>query len=442
MSRFVRFSQPVFDRAFPFIAGADFHFPLWGTSLPITLWYWPEGHGYTGQESLEIHLPGSAPLLDRVLQTLCHSKGIRMANPGEFTFRAFYHGRLDLTQAEAVLGVIDASDDHGLEVALNQLAGNLGSPLRTLRTTLLETLVHLEAGFDFSDENINFISRNDILSRIEEGRELIHSMLSQMKDRVDYRQKCRIILTGPANAGKSSLFNRLSAQFQKRSGEYDDAIVSEIAGTTRDYLEREISLKNGEVLLVDTAGIDGDHGVLSDLSRHEERERSNWEELLGKLTEQALLSADLTFYCLEADSILRPDFPLPPPRADQFVLVTKVDRLSKESWDTLPVRDDLFPVSSLTGTGLEQLISEADRYLFKVSLQSEIVPATTNRCRCSFEACRDALSRAYTLADQMEDDVLLAYELRTALNEIGAILGEVQADEILDSIFSRFCIGK
>ena len=443
VSRFARFTDPLFDRCDPFIADAQFYLQGWAISFPITVWYWPKGHGYTGQESLEIHFPASSPLLDKVLHSLFSSNEIRMAAPGEFTLRAFCNGRLDLTQAEAVLGVIDASSETGLEAALNQLAGNLGAPLRKLRQTFLEMLAHLEAGFDFADENITFISPKDILLRLEEGRELIDSKLNQIDERADYRRQRRIILTGPSNAGKSSLFNRLCSQNRTNSPEYDNAIVSDVAGTTRDYLMREIAFKSGTAVIVDTAGIDDNDQTLSNLSQNqEELERNNLEEALRRLTEQASATADLVFYCLEAASLLKSSFQLPSPRLGRFILLTKVDQLPKGSLKSLPVRDDVFVISSLTGEGLEHLTSETDRYLFEHERQLEIVPSTAIRCRRSFEACRDALSRAYDLTAKAADEVLLAYEVRTALTEIGTILGEVQTDEVLDSIFSRFCIGK
>lgn len=442
VSRFACFTDSLFDQCDPFIADAQFYLQEWAISFPITVWYWPKEHGYTGQESLEIHFSASPPLIDKVLHSFFSSNEIRMANPGEFTLRAFCNGRLDLTQAEAVLGIIDASNEIGLEIALSQLAGNLGTPLRKLKQTFLEMLAHLEAGFDFADENITFISSKDILTRLEEGSELINSKLNQINERADYRRQRRIILTGPPNAGKSSLFNHLCSQNRTNGSKYEDAIVSDIAGTTRDYLMREVAFKNGTAIIVDTAGIDSKDQMVFDLSRFQKPERNQLEEGLRRITKQAFDTADLFFYCLEAVSFLKLNLQLPPPRFNWFIILTKVDQLPKRSLKSLPVRNDVFAISSLTGVGLEHLTSETDRYLFEHERQLEAVPSTAIRCRRSLEACREALSRAYDLTVKTADEVLIAYELRTALTEIGTILGEIQTDEILDSIFSRFCIGK
>ena len=412
----------------------------WNVDLPVVIWFWPVGEGYTGQESLEIHLPGSQPLIDKVLRTLFSTGTIRSARPGEFTLRAFLNGRLDLTRAEAVLGVIDADSDRMLETALRQLSGNLSFPLWQLRESLLETIAHLEAGFDFTDEDISFITPEEILLRVRSAESLIKEKLIQIGDRTDYHRMRRIILTGPPNSGKSSLLNRFV--FRSRvDREPEPAIVSDVAGTTRDYLEREITLINRKVCLIDTAGMGNENRPVSDLENMN-AERNEFELKIGDLTTQALDFADLIFQCRDAQLFLRECIPLPPFRKNTFILLTKLDILEDNEFDKLPVRKDVFRVSARTGDGIESLCCAAEDNLFYNSDRSEMVQTTALRCGEAFQSSLEALHEAETLIIKNSDETLVAYELRRALDGIGRILGAVQADDILDSIFSRFCIGK
>lgn len=421
-----------------FIADTLFVLRDWNVELPVTIWFWRNGQGYTGQESLEIHLPGSPPLIEKVLQALFSTGTIRSARPGEFTLRAFLNGRLDLTRAEAVLGVIDADSDRMLGTALRQLSGNLSVPLLQLRESLMETLAHLEAGFDFIDENISFITPKEIMTCVKSAESLIKEKLTQISDRTDYHRMRRIILTGPPNSGKSSLFNRLVLRNQGKH-EPEPAIVSDVAGTTRDYLEREISLINQKVLLIDTAGLRSENLPVSDIS---DAERDEFELKIGDLTIQALDTAELIFQCYDSGLFLQRNTFLPPVRQNAFVLLTKIDLLNDDELDMIPVREDVFRISVRTGEGIDQLCRASEDSLFYDPARYEMVQATALRCREAFQISLDALHEAETLIVKNADETLVAYELRRALDGIGRILGAVQTDDILDSIFSRFCIGK
>ena len=423
-----------------FIIDSFYSVQDWEASLPVTLWFWPKGSGYTGQESLEIHVPGSPPVIEKVLQTLFSNGTIRSARPGEFTLRAFLDGRLDLPQAEAVLGVIDAETDDGLEVALKQLSGNLSEPLLFLRENLIETLAHLEAGFDFADEDISFISSEQLLSRVQSAERMIDEKLSQINNRTDHQQLRRIILTGPSNSGKSSLFNRLVRR-KRENGEWETAIVSDIVGTTRDYLEEEIILVDHKVLLTDTAGHSNGSRPVSDLP-NSERNRDEFESKIGVLTQQSLLNADICYQFLDAELFVKGEQPIPQPRNNVFIIISKADLLDDKLRSKIPKRQDLFLISSYTEEGIEELCRASENLVFTESEGGEMVQGTALRCRESFQRSLKFLKETETLILRNADETLIAYELRLALDEIGKILGVVQVDDILDSIFSRFCIGK
>ncbi|HSG71823.1 MAG TPA: GTPase, partial [Planctomycetaceae bacterium] len=216
-----------------------------GLTIEVEIGLWPTRRSYTGQPMAEIHTFGSQPLLERILDLL-RDAGIRLATPGEFTLRAFLNGRIDLVRAEAVLGVIDASAEAELQTALEQLGGGLSGKLFNLRHDLLELLSDLEAGLDFAEEDIQFVAAEELVARLERGREFLNTLKTQSQTRLRSDHESRVVLAGLPNAGKSTLLNALARR--------EAAIVSEIPGTTRDYLTLSCSFENMSVRISDTAG--------------------------------------------------------------------------------------------------------------------------------------------------------------------------------------------
>jgi tRNA modification GTPase len=221
-------------------------------TIPGDLLLWPSSRSYTREPAAEFHTLGSPPLLAAVLEELSKA-GVRPAAAGEFTLRAFLAGRVDLTQAEAVLGVIDARDRTDLDAALDQLAGGLSRPLHLLREQLLGVLAELEAGLDFVEEDIEFISREALRERLIAGQEIVAATLEQMGSRDVASDLARVVIVGKPNAGKSSLFNSLVKRYGV--GGSTEAIVSPQPGATRDYVVGEIALDDVRAQLIDTAGI-------------------------------------------------------------------------------------------------------------------------------------------------------------------------------------------
>jgi len=396
--------------------------------LPTTLHYWPTSRSYTREPVAELHTVGSPPLLQRGLRVLCEA-GARPARPGEFTLRAFLAGRIDLTQAEAVLGVIDAHDERELRTALAQLAGGIAGPLQRLREQLLDLLSHLEAGLDFVDEDIEFISAADLQQQLAAATTHVESLVGRLDTRTDAEQTPRVVLLGEPNAGKSSLLNALA--------ESNAALVSPQAGTTRDFVSRRLLIAGQWLEVVDTAGIsDADRGENSIAAAAQQQTAAAGERATIRLV---CCDGSRPFSSWETAQLesLREVSPTAE-NGPTIVVVTKADIARNVSLPQLAC--PVVVTSSTTGHGLEDLRTAIATLLAQKS--SDIVPQTAVRCRDSLRLAAEALARASEAAADSLGEELVASELRLALDELGQVVGAVYTDDILDRIFSRFCIGK
>jgi len=391
-----------------------------GQSIPIELMIWPDQRSYTKQPTAEIHTFGSIPLLDGIVRTLCES-GCKVAEPGEFTMRAFLAGRIDLTQAEAVLGVIDASGRDEVEIALTQLAGGVRTHLSALRMQLIELLAHLEAGLDFVEEDIEFISQQQLNDQLTEILSFIQIVSQQTEQRNIISRGMRIVLIGEPNVGKSSLFNLLTTTTESES-----ALVSNIPGTTRDYLTKTISMDGLECTFIDTAG--------------KEFQTTGPSLAAQKHQQQQNEQSNLTLLCIDSTRLLSvwEQEQLEKSDDNRLVVLTKCDQRK-----TTDLQSNAIDTSAVHHSGMDSLW-EAIRILAEQAPSKEgaIVHSTATRCRESLRLAAISLEQAIE-ANQFEyGEELVAAEIRVSLDELGKVIGAVYTDDILDVIFSRFCIGK
>ncbi|MDW8032490.1 MAG: tRNA uridine-5-carboxymethylaminomethyl(34) synthesis GTPase MnmE [Aquificaceae bacterium] len=382
--------------------------------------YYPSPKSYTGEDMLELFLHGNPLILRRALQ-LFISKGVRLAEPGEFTKRAFLNHKIDLLQAEAVADIVGARSERALKSAQRQLQGELSSYIRALRDKLLELLAYIEADIEFSEEDIPTLSKEQMLNLLGEVEIAIEKLLSTVKTGEFLRRGINLAIVGKPNVGKSSLFNALLGK--------ERAIVTPIPGTTRDFLQESLTLEGVPVNLIDTAGI-----------RHTEDpvERVGVERSLKKLRDADLVlfvvdgskpleDADLRVYSLVKG-------------LEHVVVVNKADLGLKE--EVLKAFPEAKRVSALKGEGMEELKESLLERLglhLTDSIQVYLSVRHEDLLKKSQEVLKSVINRL--TAEEVFPEILML-DLREALSYLEEIIGVVSTEELLGSIFSRFCIGK
>lgn len=388
-----------------------------GIDQGLAIWF-PGPHSYTGEDSVEFQVHGGVAVVAAVLDAIGRVEGTHLAEPGEFTRRAFVSGKIDLTEAEGVIDLIDAETNAQRRQALRQAGGALGALYDRWRDQLVSVLAHFEALLDFPDEDLP----TDVADRVENDILRLEEQISQHLDDnrrgERLRNGVRIAIIGPPNAGKSSLLNLLA--------ERDVAIVSEVAGTTRDVIETHLDLGGLPVTLADTAGI---------------RESEDAVEAEGvRRARRTADEADLKIMVLDSQDI-QGDFG-DSDRIDPetIVVMNKVDLgpMVGESQSAFQAARGLYEVSVRTGAGLDPFLkglTEAVRGLLDVSDAPVITRA---RHRASLEEVRHALrnSRSAPLPE------LAAEDIRLAVRSLGRITGSVDIEDLLDVVFRDFCIGK
>jgi tRNA modification GTPase len=393
-----------------FLATGELRIPGVAAALAADCYFWPGPCSYTGQDIVELHMLSCQPLVELLVAGYLGA-GARAAEPGEFTMRAFLAGKLDLTRAEAVLGVIEATSRDELKQALAQLAGGMTRPLRELREDLLNLLADVEAALDFADEKHEFVGQRELLLRLTKGLALVTLLRRQLDQRTVGSRAFRVVLAGRPNAGKSSLFNALSGA--------PAALVAAEPGTTRDYLVHRLDVQGIAIELIDTAGLrPGVNGI---------------EGHAQKIGKDQARQADLVLLCVEGGQA----------NADEKSMLAAADPpvlgLATKS-DLHAVPPGWLATSTVTRDGLTALravFAERGRNLARPALAPSL-----SRCRHHVETCLEHLRRAHALALEEDPPELLALELRGGLDALGAMVGAVFTDDLLDRIFSRFCIGK
>jgi tRNA modification GTPase len=376
--------------------------------------YFQAPNSYTGEDVLEISCHGGILVTRRVLDLLL-AAGARMANPGEFTQRAFLNGKMDLTQSEAVMDLIRAQTELALRAANEQLAGHLGNELTEVRELLLTTLSHVEAYIDFPDEQIDPDTGKVLLDRIRELENRLDRLLATADQGRVLRHGLRTVIYGAPNVGKSSLLNLLLG--------YDRAIVSELSGTTRDTIEEVINIRGIPVRLIDTAGA---------------RESFDLLESEGiRRTQYQVEQADLVIQVVDGSR--------PPENLQGFdggkslLLLNKCDLGVHPEWREFEgVR-----FSCIERLGLEDLNQSIwDRVMGAKVKLADVRVAINARHQACLQRAKQLLAAGNRSLQDGKSPEFVSIELREALDAVGEVIGKVDTEDLLGRIFSEFCIGK
>src|SRR5882724_12031713 len=370
---------------------------------------------YTGEDLLEISCHGGTLVTAKVLEA-CLRGGARAARPGEFTERAFLNGKMDLTQAEAVIDLIRARTDLALRSATVQLEGRLGEKIRKIRDELVSLLAHIDASIDFPEEGISPDEGEKLCARLGSVREEIAALLATADQGRILREGVRVVIYGATNAGKSSLLNRLLG--------YDRVIVSETHGTTRDTIEETANLDGLPIRLLDTAGLRASASELE----HEGIVR----------TERSLQLADLRLHIADRNAPKPSHFDERAGNSNEIVVLNKSDLPEDIDWKNFPA----LRVSCMTGEGLPELQKEILARITKQNLRPESTVAINARHRDCLRRALESCDRAGAALGQRLSPEYVAVDLNEALRAVGEVIGVVDVEQILDSVFGQFCVGK
>lgn len=381
-------------------------------------------HSYTREDVVEINCHGGMLALQQILDAVLF-QGARLSAPGEFTKRAFLNGRIDLSQAESVIDVIRARTDAGLQLAVQQLRGKLSTQIRQVRERLAQLLASIEASIDFADEDIELITYSQIHDALQQSLEAIQRLLAGAQEGKIVRDGLSLAIVGKPNVGKSSLLNLFLQE--------ERAIVTPIPGTTRDTIEDVLNLDGIPLRLIDTAGI---------------RESLDEVERLGvERSRRMIQQADMVLCLFDGAvpwSSEDENFLKMVEHKQKFFILNKIDlpvRLSVEDIQTrLPDPSPVFPMSLTEQRGIEALKQAIIATVMHVPLESVMV--TNVRHKQALVLTQKSLLHAQQSTNSTMSQEFIALDLREALNHLGEITGETTTEDLLDRIFSTFCIGK
>lgn len=393
-------------------------------------------HSYTGEDVVEISCHGGIYISEKILQ-LCLQHGARIANPGEFTRRAFINGRLDLVQAEAVADLIASKTKQNHKASIHLLTGAVSKRLNVIRDSLVETCSLLELELDFSDEDIELVERKEVIKQITKTEKWIEKLINSYEYGKIIKEGVKIVLTGRPNVGKSSLLNALLME--------DRAIVTNIPGTTRDTLIEDLDINGYLVHITDTAGIQKPQNIIeSEGIKKSEKQIQNADIIIFILDGSEYLTPEDINLFKKIQSLIKDENYGP---KKLLVLQNKMDLPQKLDFKNINhefCKDDPIWVSAKTHDGLDNLKSLIVKQIrqFGNKIWGGELVITRARHRDALMRARESLLQAKSSCFDGLSNEFISFDLRASLDALGEITGQITSNDILNKIFSDFCIGK
>lgn len=391
-----------------------------------------EPHSYTGEDTLEITCHGSVYIQQKILETLI-KQGARLAKPGEFTQRAFLNGKLDLSQAEGVADLIASNSEAAHRLALNQMRGGFSDEIRGLRDQLLNFISLIELELDFSEEDVEFADREQLNQLLDKIERLLRKLIKSFSYGNAIKNGIPVAIVGKTNAGKSTLLNQLLKE--------EKAIVSDIAGTTRDYIEDTIVLQGINFRFIDTAGLRKTKDTIESIGIERAMKKYREAEIVivlidaGERLDEILKSLEI--FKEEEQENKRIIFAI-----NKIDNVLNPDALLKDLRSKIAIDGDYITISAKDGTQIPELEQKLVDFALKQKPSETGVVVTNVRHYEALQRSHEAIVRVIEGVDNQLPTDLLAMDIRQVLHYLGEITGEITTDEILGNIFKNFCIGK
>lgn len=383
-------------------------------------------NSYTAEDVVEINCHGGFISVKKILE-LVLKNGARLADPGEFTKRAFLNGRIDLSQAEAVIDIINAKTDQSHDIAQTQLEGALSQKVRSLRNMITEVLAQVEVAIDYPEEDIEFITYKELTDKTSQIQKEVVKMYETSDTGKILREGLKTAILGKPNVGKSSLMNWILGE--------NRAIVTEIAGTTRDVIEEFVNIKGIPLKIVDTAGIRETDDIVEKIGVEKSRDHMKSSDLVLVVLDS---SRELEEDDLEILDAINPQKTL--------VLINKIDLESRLDMDKVKeyiAKDNIIPISAMENKGLESIHDKIEAMVYegRVSNKGDVMITNTRHKDAIYKAMNSINDAIKGLEDHMSYD-FIGVDLKDAWDSLGFINGDTVTEDLLDTIFKNFCIGK
>ena len=388
--------------------------------------YFKEPMSYTTENMCEINSHGGNIVMKKILE-LCLKNGAQLAEPGEFTKRAFLNGRIDLTQAESVIDVINAKSEKEVQAGIRQLEGGLSKEISVIKQEILDVMVNIEVAIDYPEYDVEEVTNNEIMNMLNSVENKLNKLEKSFDNGKILKEGIKTAIIGKPNAGKSSLLNRILKE--------DRAIVTEFEGTTRDTIEEFVNINGIPLKLIDTAGIRNAKDEVEKIGIHKSKEIAKNADLIIAIFDA---SKDLSKEDKEILEIIK--------GKKVIILLNKIDlqqKLHKEDEEFREVTDSIIEISALNNIGIDDVYAEITKLfeINEINLDNDLVITNIRHKNLIHQAIESIKKTKETIQEKMPIDIIAVY-IKEILEDLGNITGEFVTEDIINEIFSKFCLGK